>query len=101
MSALTGNLHHLSSRDEFGVIPEGLTAAGQIAASIAHEINNPLETVTNCLYLMDQAQMDEAARGYLKLAERELNRIVHITTSTLGFHRRSARHAKTGIHEML
>lgn len=101
MSALTGNLHRLSSGDEFGVITEGLPSAGQIAASIAHEINNPLETVTNCLYLMDQAQMDETARSYLKLAERELNRIAHITASTLGFHRQSARLVKTDIHEML
>ena len=101
MSAWTANAPPSSSDDEFEGLTAGLNTAGRIAASIAHEINNPLETVTNCLYLMNHAQMDETARQYLKLAERELNRIVHITTFTLGFHRPNARPVKTDIHELL
>lgn len=101
MSAWTANAPHSSSCDEFDGLTAGLNTAGRIAASIAHEINNPLETVTNCLYLMNHAQMDETARRYLKLAERELNRIAHITTFTLGFHRPNARPVKTDIHELL
>jgi signal transduction histidine kinase len=101
MSAWTANASHCSSDDEFEGLTAGLNTAGRIAASIAHEINNPLETVTNCLYLMNHAEMDETARRYLKLAERELNRIVHITTFTLGFHRPNARPVKTDIHELI
>lgn len=101
MSAWTANTPHSSSDNEFEELTAGLNTAGRIAASIAHEINNPLETVTNCLYLMDHAQMDETARRYLKMAERELNRIVHITSFTLGFHRPNAHPIKTDIHELL
>lgn len=101
MSALTANVLRPSSCDEFQGIDASLTAAGRVAASIAHEINNPLEAVTNCMYLMNQAQMDETARHYLKVAERELNRIVHITALTLGFHRQSTRAVETNVHELL
>jgi PAS domain S-box-containing protein len=79
---------------------EKLAAAGRLAASIAHEINNPLEAVTNCMYLMSQTQMDEPARHYLKVAQRELDRVVHITTQTLRFYRQSTRPVETDIHEL-
>ncbi|MGB0124570.1 MAG: ATP-binding protein [Silvibacterium sp.] len=79
---------------------EKLAAAGRLAASIAHEINNPLEAVTNCMYLMSQAHMDEAARHYLSLAQHELDRVVHITTQTLRFYRQSTRPVETDIHEL-
>lgn len=80
---------------------EKLAAAGRLAASIAHEINNPLEAVTNCMYLMSQAQMDETAREYLQIAQRELNRVVHITTQTLRFYRQSTRPIKTDVRELI
>jgi PAS domain S-box-containing protein len=79
---------------------EKLAAAGRIAASIAHEINNPLEAVTNCMYLMSQAEMDGTARKFLQLAERELDRVVHITTQTLRFYRQSTRPVETDVHEL-
>ncbi len=79
---------------------EKLAAAGRLAASIAHEINNPLEAVTNCMYLMKQAQMDETASHYLGLAQHELNRVVHITTQTLRFYRQNTRPVETDIHEL-
>ena len=79
---------------------EKLAAAGRLAASIAHEINNPLEAVTNCLYLMSQAKMDETARNYLTAAQHELDRVVHITTQTLRFYRQNTRPVETDIHEL-
>jgi PAS domain S-box-containing protein len=80
---------------------EKLAAAGRLAASVAHEINNPLEAVTNCMYLLDQCQMDDKARQYLQLAQHELNRVTHITTQTLRFYRQSTRATETNIHELL
>jgi PAS domain S-box-containing protein len=64
---------------------EKLAATGRLAASIAHEINNPLEAVTNLVYL---AQKQPANAGkYLELADQELDRISQITKNTLGFYR--------------
>jgi PAS domain S-box-containing protein len=67
---------------------ERLAVAGRMAATIAHEINNPLETVTNVLYLLSRnSQFDEGARRHLKIADEELRRIAQITRSTLGLYR--------------
>jgi PAS domain S-box-containing protein len=67
---------------------ERLAVAGRMAATIAHEINNPLETVTNVLYLLSRnTGLDEGARKYLKIADEELRRIAQITRSTLGLYR--------------
>ena len=67
---------------------EQLAAAGRLAASIAHEINNPLEAVTNLLYL---ARMDrtvpEKSRLLLEDADRELRRLSHIAARSLKFYR--------------
>jgi len=60
-----------------------LATTGQMAATIAHEINNPLEAVSNLLYL---ARNDSSnAPGYLTMAEQEISRIGHIAQQTLGF----------------
>jgi PAS domain S-box-containing protein len=80
---------------------EKLAAAGRLAASIAHEINNPLEAVINCLYLIAQTSLDKDGAHYLELAQRELERVVHITTQTLRFYRQNSRPIKTDIHELL
>jgi len=63
-----------------------LITLGRLTASIVHEINNPLESVTNLLYLMEQDSAEKAAE-YLKLAQRELSRVVQITRQTLTFSR--------------
>jgi PAS domain S-box-containing protein len=71
---------------------ERLAATGRLAASIAHEINNPLEAVTNLLYLLEQNKsLDDNARGFAKLAQEEVNRVAHIARQTLGFYRDSSR----------
>ena len=67
---------------------ERLAIAGRMAATIAHEINNPLETVTNILYLLGKnSTLNETARNYVKVADEELRRVGQITRTTLGLYR--------------
>ena len=67
---------------------EKLAATGRLAATMAHEINNPLETVGNAIYLAaSDASLSDAARAHLAVAERELERAAHLTKQTLGFYR--------------
>jgi signal transduction histidine kinase len=80
---------------------EKLAVAGQLAASIAHEINNPLEAVINCLYLVAQADLPEDARGYVNLAQKELDRVSQITMQTLRFYRGSTGRNPTDVHELI
>lgn len=70
---------------------EKLAAVGRLASSIAHEINNPLEAVTNLLYLARTSAELETARDFLDLAERELARASAITNQTLRFHKQSTK----------
>jgi signal transduction histidine kinase len=74
---------------------ERLATAGRLAATIAHEINNPLEAVTNLIYLARSAPAGEV-HTYLQMVEDELARIAHITKMTLGFYRDSG--APTPVH---
>jgi PAS domain-containing protein len=69
---------------------EKLAAAGRLAASIAHEINNPLEAVTNLLYLLATHEpMDAVASSFVHTAQAELARVSEITQQTLRFYRQS------------
>ncbi len=70
---------------------EKLAAVGRLASSIAHEINNPLEAITNLLFLARSAEDLEQSREYLAVAETELRRASAITSQTLRFHRQSTR----------
>ena len=67
---------------------EMLASAGRMAASIAHEINNPLEAMMNTLYLVrTTSDLPTQALEFLDIADGELMRIAHITRQTLGFYR--------------
>ncbi len=68
---------------------EKLAAVGRLAASIAHEINNPLEAVTNLLYLANLGCDLDKTREYVKMAERELARVSAIANQTLRFHKQA------------
>ena len=70
---------------------EKLASAGRMAAVLAHEINNPLAAVMNLLFLAQSSgNTSEPVQQYLKMADDELKRIVHITRQTLGFYRESS-----------
>jgi PAS domain S-box-containing protein len=67
---------------------EKLASVGRMAASIAHEINNPLAAVMNTVYLARKTpEVPQAAVEYLEIAEEELKRVSHITRQVLGFYR--------------
>jgi PAS domain S-box-containing protein len=68
---------------------EKLAVVGRLASSIAHEINNPLEAVTNLLYLASHSATLEESRGYLESADQELRRVAAIASQTLRFHKQS------------
>jgi PAS domain S-box-containing protein len=76
---------------------EKLAAAGRLAATIAHEINNPLEAVTNLLYLMRDGHNSE----YLNKAEQEVARISHIVKQTLGFYRATPTPVRVSLATMI
>jgi signal transduction histidine kinase len=81
---------------------EQLAAAGRLAASIAHEINNPLEAVTNLLYL---ANMDSNVTGntrhLLDTADRELRRLSHIAARSLKFYRQHTAPSLSSLEELI
>jgi PAS domain S-box-containing protein len=81
---------------------EKLAATGRLAASIAHEINNPLEAITNLLYLLsNHVQLPDAARGYVEMAEHEVRRISEITQQMLRFYRQSTLPVRANLGELV
>jgi PAS domain S-box-containing protein len=81
---------------------ERLAAMGRVAGIIAHEINNPLESITNTFYLLrDHPSLDEEARYYARLGEEELLRVAHITRQTLGFYRESKDPVEVSLSRLL
>jgi PAS domain S-box-containing protein len=81
---------------------EKLAAAGRLAASIAHEINNPLEAVTNLLYLLhNHPSLDAEAQRYSEMAQGELSRVSQITQQTLRFYRQSTQPTPGNLGEIL
>jgi C4-dicarboxylate-specific signal transduction histidine kinase len=68
---------------------EKLAIAGRLAASLAHEINNPLTAVTNLLFLVRGSGELAEAKQYARQAEDELRRVTEIANHTLRFHRSS------------
>jgi PAS domain S-box-containing protein len=81
---------------------EKLAATGRLAASIAHEINNPLASVTNALYILrNDPRMPNPLLEFVKTAESELARVVHITRQTLGFYREISAPVMTSVPQLL
>jgi len=69
---------------------EKLAAMGRVAGIVAHEINNPLEAISNAFFLLrDHPSLDEEAIHLAKIGEQELARVCHITKQTLSFYRES------------
>jgi PAS domain S-box-containing protein len=78
----------LKRRDQL-VHSERLSAMGEVVAGVAHEINNPLQTIIGCVELMMDDRRDSATRNDLELVRREAARAGHIVRNLLSFVRRS------------
>ena len=81
---------------------EKVSAAGRLAFVLAHEINNPLQAVTNLMSLLEQAQeLHDSTRMYLTMANTELARISHLTRQSLAFYRDSTSPGPVNLEELL
>jgi PAS domain S-box-containing protein len=84
------------------MMTEKLAATGRLAATIAHEINNPLESVLNLIYLARTSPAEaDTIKGYLLTAEKEITRVSHIARHTLGFYRDTSMPAQIELGALL
>ncbi|MGC1295086.1 MAG: histidine kinase dimerization/phospho-acceptor domain-containing protein, partial [Alloacidobacterium sp.] len=80
---------------------EKLAVAGRLAASIAHEINNPLEAVVNLLYLINLSSSLQESKEYAQIGMNELARVSEIVTQTLRFYRQNSKPVIVQINEIM
>lgn len=80
---------------------EKLALVGQLATSIAHEINNPLEAVLNLLYLIRESASLDDAHGFAAQAEEEVQRAAQIASNTLKFHTQQTKPASTNVVQLM
>jgi signal transduction histidine kinase len=80
---------------------EKLAATGRLAQTIAHEINNPLEALTNLIYLASHTSRQDELHDYLRQAARELERVTKITKQVLSFHRETKVPVELDLHDMV
>jgi PAS domain S-box-containing protein len=104
VTRVVGVLSDITSRkrsEEAMLRAEKLAVAGRLAASVAHEINNPLEAVANLLYLISHAETTEEAKIQAQQALEELMRVSLITQQTLKFHRQLGAPRVTKLSEVV
>jgi PAS domain S-box-containing protein len=80
---------------------EKIAATGRMAATIAHEINNPLEAVMNLMYLLRPMIADPEGISYFQSVETELGRVSHIAKQTLGYYREHAAASSASVGEIV
>jgi PAS domain S-box-containing protein len=92
IAAVILEITHQKKAENALIQSEKLAAVGRLASSISHEINNPLEAITNLLYLISLSDgLPESVRNYVQTAQSELSRVCQIATQTLRFHRQAVR----------
>jgi PAS domain S-box-containing protein len=80
---------------------EKLAVAGRLAATIAHEIHNPLDSVANLLYLLQHEPRQDEAAHFLEIAQAELARVTQISRAMLSLYRESRAPVPVNLHDML
>lgn len=101
MLGVMTDITHRKQAEQALLRTEKLAAAGRLAASIAHEINNPLEAVANLLYLITLSDTLASARDQAHVAMAEVMRVSRITQQTLKFHRQSESARKIRLSEVV
>jgi len=100
--AVSRDMTELKSAQQLAIQSEKLAATGRLAATIAHEINNPLEAVTNFIYLAMTAKgLPEEVCRHLQIADRELARVSQIAQQTLGFYRGSSKDRWISVSDLI
>jgi PAS domain S-box-containing protein len=100
IAAASAEITRLKQAEAALMQSEKLAAVGRLASSIAHEINNPLESVTNLLYLARGSNPSPEIKDYLDTAERELQRVSAIANQTLRFHKQTTRPTEVGCDQL-
>jgi PAS domain S-box-containing protein len=80
---------------------EKLAVTGRLAASIAHEIHNPLDSVANLHFLISQETDPQRRSDYLKLAQQELGRTLQISRAMLSLYRESPMPVQVNLEELI
>ena len=99
-SAIIRNVTDRKRAEKALLQTEKLASVGRLASSIAHEINNPLEAVTNLLYLLGSRDLDEDTKALIRMAEEELARVSQIATHTLRFYKQSSNRTEVDLRSL-
>jgi PAS domain S-box-containing protein len=101
-SKIARNISNRRRVERLLIQSEKLAATGRMAATIAHEINNPLESLVNLIFLARQnSRSDGEVHDYLLTAEAELERLSHIARQTLGFYRDNGSPTEVHLHQLM
>lgn len=88
--------------ERLAIEAEKIATTGRMAAAIAHEINNPLASIMNLIFLARQEEASrEEIQNYLGTAESELERVSHIARQTLGYYRDTAKPSEVHLHKLM
>lgn len=105
MTGIANLCHDISERKKMErqlIRSEKLAATGRMAATVAHEINNPLESVLNFVYLARRGTpTGDKSHGYLLSAEGELDRVAQIIRRVLGYYGDAGRQEEVYLHDVL
>lgn len=101
-SKIARDISHRKLTEAALIKSEKIAAAGRLAATLAHEINNPLQAVANLVDIWARSPaLDERSKACAAMAESELRRVTHLTQQSLSFYRESASPAPVNVEETI